>query len=318
MLAGAMREGRGERPAWPAVLAWLVALGALARLPPLLDGDAGKFYIELLSKVMIMAIFALSLQLLIGYTGLVSLGHAAYFAAAAYATAMLAPQSGGQRLAVDGCGDGRRGHAGVARRHAGAAHARHLLHHGHAGLRPDGLFRLPRHQAGRRQRWHLYLLPARIRPARRPGLECRWGGRLLWLVLAALAATVAMLAQLLRSRFGHAGRHPPQRAAHAGGRLCKLPLPARRLRRRRHAGRAGRLPLRHPVRLRESGDRLTAPVWQRHADGHPGRRRQPRRRGAGRLLLRAAGRVVQRPDPALAVADGRLHHPPWRCCRAGW
>ena len=83
-----------RRPAWMAAAGWLVALAVLCAMPMLLTADSHKYYIELLSKVMIMAIFALSLQLLIGYTGLVSLGHAAYFAMAAYATAMLAPESG--------------------------------------------------------------------------------------------------------------------------------------------------------------------------------------------------------------------------------
>ncbi len=52
-----------------------------------------KFHVELGAKVLIMAVFALSLQLLVGFTGLVSLGHAAYFGFAAYVVAMLAPQS---------------------------------------------------------------------------------------------------------------------------------------------------------------------------------------------------------------------------------
>jgi branched-chain amino acid transport system permease protein len=43
------------------------------------------FYTQFLSKVLIMAIFAMSLDLLVGYTGLVSFGHAAYFGLAGYA-----------------------------------------------------------------------------------------------------------------------------------------------------------------------------------------------------------------------------------------
>jgi branched-chain amino acid transport system permease protein len=42
---------------------------------------------------MILAIFALSLELLVGRTGLVSFGHAAFFGIAAYVTALLSPQS---------------------------------------------------------------------------------------------------------------------------------------------------------------------------------------------------------------------------------
>ena len=51
-----------------------------------------KFYVQLVSKVMIMAIFAMSLDLLVGYTGLVSLGHAAFFGLAGYVLARTAPQ----------------------------------------------------------------------------------------------------------------------------------------------------------------------------------------------------------------------------------
>ncbi|MGA7984561.1 MAG: branched-chain amino acid ABC transporter permease [Burkholderiales bacterium] len=47
-----------------------------------------RFYIQYATKIMIMAIFAMSLDLLVGYTGLVSLGHALYFGLAGYALAM--------------------------------------------------------------------------------------------------------------------------------------------------------------------------------------------------------------------------------------
>src|SRR5262245_21556838 len=72
---------------------WLVALAALACLPLLPEPVGSKFHVELGAKVIIMSVFALSLQLLVGFTGLVSLGHAAFFGFAAYMAAMLAPQS---------------------------------------------------------------------------------------------------------------------------------------------------------------------------------------------------------------------------------
>jgi len=69
---------------------WLpyLVLGLLA-LFPLVDST---FYTQLLTKVLIMAIFAMSLDLLVGYTGLVSFGHAAYFGLAGYALALMAPK----------------------------------------------------------------------------------------------------------------------------------------------------------------------------------------------------------------------------------
>ena len=49
------------------------------------------FYVQMVSRMMILAIFAMSLDLLQGVTGLVSLGHAAYFGVAGYALAFLTP-----------------------------------------------------------------------------------------------------------------------------------------------------------------------------------------------------------------------------------
>jgi branched-chain amino acid transport system permease protein len=65
----------------------LLALAALVALPAL----TGKFYVELVAKIMIMAVFAMSLDLLVGVTGLVSLGHAAFFALASYVLVLAAP-----------------------------------------------------------------------------------------------------------------------------------------------------------------------------------------------------------------------------------
>lgn len=74
-------------------IGWAVALGLLAVFPLLPEPLGSKFHTELLAKVMIMAGFAASLQLLVGYTGLVSLGHAAFFGLGAYMVALLAPMS---------------------------------------------------------------------------------------------------------------------------------------------------------------------------------------------------------------------------------
>lgn len=49
------------------------------------------FYAQMVSRMMILAIFAMSLDLLLGVTGLVSLGHAAFFGLAGYALAFLTP-----------------------------------------------------------------------------------------------------------------------------------------------------------------------------------------------------------------------------------
>lgn len=53
----------------------------------------GSFGIDLVTKIMIYAIFALSLELLVGGTGLVCFGHAAFFGIGAYAAVLLSPEA---------------------------------------------------------------------------------------------------------------------------------------------------------------------------------------------------------------------------------
>ena len=66
------------------------ALSGLAVLVLLLlPFTLSSYQLGLLTKMIIFAIFAMSLNLLLGYTGLPSLGHAAYFGAAAYTIALL-------------------------------------------------------------------------------------------------------------------------------------------------------------------------------------------------------------------------------------
>ncbi|HEX6977676.1 MAG TPA: branched-chain amino acid ABC transporter permease [Alphaproteobacteria bacterium] len=68
-----------------------VLLGLLAILVVLivLPMFADRFYVQLVTRIMVLAIFAMSLDLLIGYAGLVSFGHAAFFGLAGYALAIL-------------------------------------------------------------------------------------------------------------------------------------------------------------------------------------------------------------------------------------
>jgi branched-chain amino acid transport system permease protein len=55
---------------------------------------ASRFYTFLANDVIIWALFATSLNLLVGYTGLVSFGHAAYFGIGAYTTGILMKKLG--------------------------------------------------------------------------------------------------------------------------------------------------------------------------------------------------------------------------------
>ena len=74
----------------PVSIKLLLGMGLVALLAFPFVGT--PFYTEMVTRMMIMAIFAMSLDLLQGVTGLVSLGHAAYFGLAGYALAFLTPQ----------------------------------------------------------------------------------------------------------------------------------------------------------------------------------------------------------------------------------
>jgi branched-chain amino acid transport system permease protein len=68
---------------------WLATL-----LPPLLF----PLYLVLASQIAITALFALSLDLILGYAGIVSLGHAAFFGLGAYATGIVSKHGWGEPL----------------------------------------------------------------------------------------------------------------------------------------------------------------------------------------------------------------------------
>ncbi len=53
----------------------------------------GSYYKELVMHMMVLGIFAMSLDLLIGFTGLISFGHAAFFGLAGYLLAIVTPES---------------------------------------------------------------------------------------------------------------------------------------------------------------------------------------------------------------------------------
>src|ERR687897_1101 len=67
----------------------LVAFGVLVVLA-LLAPYSGPFLLRLLMKALVFGILAMSLDLLLGYAGLASLGQAAYLGVGAYLTAILA------------------------------------------------------------------------------------------------------------------------------------------------------------------------------------------------------------------------------------
>ena len=174
-----------------------LAFAALG-LFPLVAGDYG---LDLVTKIMVYAILALSLELLVGSTGLVCFGQAAFFGIGAYAAVLLSPQSGSASLLwlLPAC--------------MGAA-ALYALFVGALSLRTRGVYFIMVTLAFAQMAYfvvhdtplgggtdgiYLYSLPT-------AGSHFELSGSLTLYVftLACLVAVFAFLAQLLQSRFGRA------------------------------------------------------------------------------------------------------------------
>ena len=187
-----------------AVHTWLLPVAvacAAAVLPLVLSG----YLQDLAVRIMITAIFALSLELLVGTTGLVSLGHAAFYGVAAYVTVQASPADGPGNLlillplAMLGAGAyallvgalslRTRGVYFIMVTLAFAQMAFFIFHDTPVGGGSDGIF-LPLRPVARMGEQVLFDLD---RPL-----------SLYFFTLAALVATYAFLALLQRSRFGHA------------------------------------------------------------------------------------------------------------------
>jgi branched-chain amino acid transport system permease protein len=81
-------DWRAKLAAWPSG-GWLMGLGtAILVVAPL---GLSEFYTGLITSALIAAMLALSLQLLVGCTGLVSLGHAAFYGLGAYTVFAITP-----------------------------------------------------------------------------------------------------------------------------------------------------------------------------------------------------------------------------------
>ena len=73
----------------PKTLRYAAIAAALVLLITLPRWVANPYYINIASQILFWAIFALALNVLVGYGGLVSLGHAGLFAVAGYALALM-------------------------------------------------------------------------------------------------------------------------------------------------------------------------------------------------------------------------------------
>jgi branched-chain amino acid transport system permease protein len=173
----------------------VVAAIALLALQPVLS----PYQQDMVVKIAIYAVFALSLELLVGVTGLVSLGHAAFLGIGAYVTVLTAGDSGGSVARVLPL--------------AVLAAAGYALFVGALSLRTKGVYFImvtlafaqmayfvfhDTKLAGGSDGLFLYAKPAL------GALNLDDKRTMYFVVMAALIATYALLALLQRSRFGHA------------------------------------------------------------------------------------------------------------------
>ena len=179
----------------------LLALVLLAAFPAV----GSKFYVDLAVKIMILAIFALSLELLVGQTGLVSFGHAAFFGIGAYVVALLTPKgeaaslwlvlpasigaAAAYALAVGALSLRTRGVYFIMITLAFAQMAYYVFHDTPIGGGSDGIY--------------LYFRPDASVFGWRP-FDLDAGRTFYYAVLACLAGCFGLLAVMLRSRYGRA------------------------------------------------------------------------------------------------------------------
>jgi branched-chain amino acid transport system permease protein len=71
------------------LILWGIAVLALLALPPFVLAIGQPFYLDLARRIIILAIAAISLNLILGYGGLVSFGHAAYLGVGAYTVGIM-------------------------------------------------------------------------------------------------------------------------------------------------------------------------------------------------------------------------------------
>jgi len=71
------------------LILWAIAVVVLVAIPPLVLAIGQPFYLDLTRRIMILAIAAISLNLILGYGGLVSFGHAAYLGIGAYTVGIM-------------------------------------------------------------------------------------------------------------------------------------------------------------------------------------------------------------------------------------
>ncbi len=184
-----------------ATLLGVLALAAAAlALPWLLRALGAEFYLSFASRIVVFAIAATSLNLLLGYGGMVSLGHTAFFGLGAYATGILLSE-GVQSAALHGLV-------------TVAVVAVAALAIGAISLRTRGVYFIMITLAFAQMLFYLSNsvkqyggdegLTLKLRTLLPFGLSLRDGVTLYFVALGVLAVTLLLLARFTRSRMGRA------------------------------------------------------------------------------------------------------------------
>ena len=176
----------------------LLALAVLlCAFPLLMSAIDQSFYISFATRILIYAIAAASLHLVLGYGGMVSFGHAAFFGAGAYAVGILAAEGLTSLW--------------IAWPAAIAVAALAALAIGAISLRTRGVYFIMITLAFAQMIYYIFVSlkayggdDGMSLPSRSTGLGVRLSNDLVWyyLVLFLLIATLYLLGRLLRSRFG--------------------------------------------------------------------------------------------------------------------
>ena len=155
-------------------LALAIALLLLATVPYWVGNS---YYINVATQILIYAVLALGLNVLVGYAGLVTLGHASLFGIAAYAGATLINAGHNQIVVAIGALAATLAATAIfavlALRGTGSR-----FRHDHGGARPDRLgHRLSLDQPDQRRQRHLDQRTAAARSACRSHRRTRSTGR---------------------------------------------------------------------------------------------------------------------------------------------
>ena len=98
-----------------------------------------SFYVDLFTRIVIFAIAAVSLDLILGYGGMVSFGHAAYLGIGSYAVGILSTYGITNGFVHFGVAIGASARDRAGDRLRVTTHQRRAFHHDHAGVQPDDL-----------------------------------------------------------------------------------------------------------------------------------------------------------------------------------